>query len=208
MLVLSKPASLTFYSQTSAILHWMSTTVKTLDHFAWLGGWRTTMENTFWCVTFCLLIYSFYNNHITSILFSIFVVVFWERGTMTISFTCSEKVSSDVVSSHLIRDLLNVLIFVLGVTNSHISVNMLHYSVAVRQRVEKKMHTTFTRRWLRQETGQRWWSNLKFFYLFIYFGGRGPFRGGRSIMSQNYLTVRRTDSDRLQSLSYRLPSHL
>lgn len=57
---------------------------------------------------------------------------------MTISFTCSEKVSSDVVSSHLIRDLLNVLIFVLGVTNSHISVNMLHYSVAVRPRVGKK----------------------------------------------------------------------
>lgn len=75
---------------------------------------------------------------------------------MTISFTCSEKVSGDVVSSHLIRDLLNVLIFVLGVTNSHISVNMLHYSVAVRLRVGKKMHTTFTRRWLRQETGQRW----------------------------------------------------
>lgn len=45
---------------------------------------------------------------------------------MTISFTCSEKVSGDVVSSHLIRALLNVLIFVLGVTNSHISVNMLH----------------------------------------------------------------------------------
>lgn len=98
------------------------------------------MENTFWCVTFCLLIYSFYNIHITSILFSIFVVVFWERGTITISFTCSEKVSSDVVSSHLLRDLLNVLIFVIGVTNSQISVTMLHYSVAVRPRVEKNAY--------------------------------------------------------------------
>lgn len=126
---------------------------------------------------------------------------------MTISFTCSEKVSSDVVSSHLIRDLLNVLIFVLGVTNSHISVNMLHYSVAVRPRVGKNAYYIY-QTLVKAGDGTKMVKQSYIFLFFFYFGGGVHLGVGRSIMSQNYLTVRRTDSDRLQSLSYRLPSHL